>query len=158
MKRRNVRFAGIASTVILGLFIAGLARATAGSGASASILGTGVAEEKVKTRGNQPYDVVVQSITITPGGHTGWHTHPGIAVAVVTSGVLTVYDADDRSCSPQHYGDGQAYVDPGYGHLHIARNEGNIPTEVLVTYLDVPIGGGVRIDVPESDLPGNCPF
>ena len=134
--------------------IASIAVATPGSGASATILARGVALEKLKTRGNQPYDVVVQRIVIQPGGHTGWHTHPGNAVAVITAGTLTIYDGDDPSCSPRRFNAGETYIDPGYGHVHIGRNEGSVPLEILVTYVDVEAGGGpVRIDAPD---PGNC--
>ena len=134
--------------------VAGIAVATPGSGASSTILARGLAVEKVKTRGNQPYDVVVQRIVIQPGGHTGWHTHPGNAVAVITAGTLTIYDGDDPSCSPQRFHAGDTYVDPGYGHVHVGRNEGSVPLEILVTYLDVEAGGGpVRIDAPD---PANC--
>ena len=136
--------------------VAGIAVATPGSGASGTILARGLAVEKVKTRGNQPYDVVAQQIVIAPGGHTGWHTHPGTAVAVVKAGALTIYDGDDPSCSPRTFEAGDVYVDPGYGHVHIGRNEGTVPLEILVTYLDVAAGGGpVRIDAPD---PGNCSF
>ena len=134
--------------------VAGIAVATPGSGASSTILARGVAVEKVKTRGNQPYDVVVQRIIIQPGGQTGWHTHPGNALAVIAAGTLTIYDGDDPSCSPQRYDAGDTYVDPGHGHVHIGRNEGSVPVEILVTYVDIGAGGGpVRIDAPD---PGNC--
>lgn len=138
-----------------GAVVAGVAVATPGSGASATNLARGVADEKIKTRGNQPYDVVVQQISIAPGGHTGWHTHPGTAVAVVKAGTLTIYDADDSSCTGRDFGAGQTYIDPGYGHVHIGRNEGTVPLEIVVTYVDVPAGGGsVRIDAAD---PGSCP-
>jgi quercetin dioxygenase-like cupin family protein len=136
--------------------VTGIAVATPGSGASATTLARGHATEKVKTRGDQPYDVVVQQITIAPGGHTGWHTHPGNAIAVIKSGALTIYDGDDRSCAPRTYNVGDTYVDPGHGHTHIGRNEGTEPLEILVTYVDVAAGGGpVRIDAAD---PGNCSF
>jgi quercetin dioxygenase-like cupin family protein len=132
------------------------ATATPGSGASGTILARGLSVDKVKTRGNQPYDVVVQQITIAPGGHTGWHTHPGSAIAVVSSGTLTIYDGDDASCTGREFAAGNVYLDPGYGHAHLGRNE-STTTElsIVVTYLDVPIGGTVRLDV---DDPGNCSF
>jgi quercetin dioxygenase-like cupin family protein len=129
--------------------------ATPGSSASGTIVARGAAVDKVVTRGNQPYDAVAQHITIAPGGHTGWHTHPGNAVAIVKSGALTIYDGDDRSCEGRDYTAGDVYIDPGYGHVHIGRNEGTTPLEIVVTYLDVPLGGGVRID---SADPGNCTF
>lgn len=130
------------------------ALATIGSGASGTILARGMAIDKVVTRGNQPYDAVTQLITIAPGGHTGWHTHPGPAVAIVKSGTLTIYEGDDKSCEGRDYTAGQVYLDRGYGHVHIGRNEGDTALEIYVTYLDVPLGGGVRID---ADDPGNCP-
>lgn len=147
----------LAVLVAVGAALAAVpALATPGSSASGTILARGLAVDKVKTRGNEPYDVVVQQISIAPGGHTGWHTHPGTAVAVIKSGTLTIYDSDDRSCTGRSYGAGTVYVDPGYGHAHIGRNESeSAPLEVLVTYLDVAPGGGVRIDTPD---PGSCSF
>ena len=130
--------------------------ATPGSGASSTILARGLAVEKVKTSGNEPYDVVVQDLTIAPGGQTGWHTHPGNAVAVVKSGTLTIYDAKDGSCTGKAYTAGQVYRDPGYGHVHIGRNESSTaPLQLVVAYLDVPIAGAFRIDAAD---PGNCTF
>jgi quercetin dioxygenase-like cupin family protein len=129
------------------------ALATSGSGASGTILARGMAVDKVVTRGHQPYDAVTQLITIAPGGNTGWHTHPGQAVAIVKSGTLTIYEGDDTSCEGRDYTAGQVYLDPGYGHVHIGRNEGDTDLEIYVTYLDVPLGGGVRIDAAD---PGNC--
>jgi len=133
---------------------AGIAVATPSGGVSASIVARGIAKEKVKTRGTEPYDAVTQQITIAPGGHTGWHTHPGNAIAIIKSGTLTVYEGDDPDCAPHAYNAGDVYIDPGHGHVHIGRNEGTAPLEILVTYVDVPAGGGaVRIDQPN---PGNC--
>ena len=43
----------------------------------------------------------------------------------------------------------------GFGHVHIARNEGTVPVTVVQAYLNVPPGGSPRIDAP---APGNCPF
>ncbi|GAA6525005.1 cupin domain-containing protein [Intrasporangium sp. DVR] len=132
------------------------ASATPGSGVSGTVVARGTAVEKVKTRGNAPYDVVVQNLTIAPGGHTGWHTHPGIAVAVVKAGTLTIYESDDESCTGHDYTAGEVYVDPGYGHVHLGRNvSSDVTLEIAVTYLDVPVGEAVRIDAAD---PGNCSF
>ena len=122
---------------------------------SSAVRARGTAVDKIKTRGNQPFDVVVVNITQQPGGHSGWHSHPGQAIVVVKSGTFTTYEADDKSCSPTHYPAGSVYVDPGYGNVHIARNEGSTVLELEVTFLDVPVGGPTRIDHP---APGNCPF
>src|SRR5512143_3280857 len=37
-------------------------------------------------------DLYVQSNVWEPGGHTGWHSHPGHSLITVTQGTLTVYD------------------------------------------------------------------
>ena len=100
-------------------------------------------------------DTVVQQILIAPGGQTGWHSHPGPVVVVIKSGTMSFYDGDDPTCSVKTYTAGQAFIDHGQGHVHIARNEGAENLELWATYFDVPPGGGFRIDVP---APGNCPF
>jgi hypothetical protein len=97
----------------------------------------------------------MQQIVIGPGGHTGWHSHPGPAIALVKNGELTLYSGDDPTCTGRTFGAGQGFVDSGQGHVHMARNQTSQNTEVWVTYLDVPPGESVRIDVPD---PGNCFF
>lgn len=101
-------------------------------------------------------ETVMQQIVIAPGGSTGWHSHPGPAVALVKAGELTVYSSDDPSCTGRAYPAGQAFVDSGRGHVHMARNLSLTENaEVWVTYFDVPVGGSVRIDGID---PGNCTF
>jgi hypothetical protein len=99
-------------------------------------------------------DVVVSQIIIEPGGHFGWHSHPGPVLVVVKAGSLTTYDADDPTCTGITFPAGSVYIDDGYGDVHIARNEGSTPLEVWATFLDVPPGQSPRIDAPD---PGNCP-
>ena len=99
-------------------------------------------------------ETVVQQIVIGPGGHTGWHSHPGPVVVLVKTGELTLYSAEDRTCTGRTYSAGQSFIDSGQGHLHIARNLSQSEnTELWVTYFDVPPGGPFRIDAPN---PGNC--
>jgi quercetin dioxygenase-like cupin family protein len=101
-------------------------------------------------------EVVVQRIVIADGGHTGWHSHPGPVVVVVKSGALTYIPSDDTTCEARTYEAGEAFIDPGQGHVHIARNLSGEDVELWATYLDVPPpGGAVRID---ADAPGTCPF
>jgi hypothetical protein len=40
-------------------------------------------------------DVVTQTVTFAPGGYSGWHSHPGLAILSVKSGTLTFYEAED---------------------------------------------------------------
>lgn len=100
---------------------------------------------------------VMQQIVIGPGGHTGWHSHPGPVVVLIKSGTMSFYDADDPTCTVRTYTAGQAFLDRGQGHFHIARNESTTDNlELWATYFDVPIGASPRIDLPVA--PGNCAF
>jgi quercetin dioxygenase-like cupin family protein len=101
-------------------------------------------------------ETVMQQIVIGPNGHTGWHSHPGPVVVLIKEGEMSFYDADDPTCSVRTYTAGQAFVDSGQGHVHIARNESTTTNlELWATYFDVPAGGGFRIDAPD---PGTCSF
>ena len=100
-------------------------------------------------------ETVMQQIVIAPGGQTGWHTHPGPAVVLIKSGQMSFYDSEDPTCTARTYSAGEAFIDSGQGHVHIARNEGNVNLELWVTYFDVPPGGTFRIDAPD---PGVCSF
>lgn len=101
-------------------------------------------------------ETVIQEIVIGPGGHTGWHSHPGPVVVLVKSGALTFYDGEDPACTPRTYETGQAFIDRGQGHVHIARNlSTSVNLELWAAYFDVPPGGPFRLDVAD---PGNCVF
>lgn len=179
MKHKRLRAVAVAVTV--GAVGVGSALATPGSGiVAAPILARGTLEadqshqghhghhgrhkprpdKPVKIELHKPSDVIVQQVTIAPGGSTGWHSHPGPAVVIVKSGSFTLYDEDDPTCTGTTYSVdpanpvGKVFIDEGYGHVHVGRNEGSTNTELYVTYLDVPVGAAPRIDAPN---PGNCP-
>src|SRR5262249_49943301 len=38
-----------------------------------------------------PTTVTVQDVEYVPGGHTGWHSHPGVLVSSVTEGSIEWY-------------------------------------------------------------------
>ncbi|MEO5720500.1 MAG: cupin domain-containing protein [Chthoniobacterales bacterium] len=107
---------------------------------------------RIDTKGASELYVVRN--TFQPGGHTGWHTHPGPSLVSVTSGTITAYEGDDPTCTPRVYSAGMGFVDPGGGHVHLFRNEGSVPAVTVATQL-VPPGAMRRIDAP---APGNCPF
>ena len=103
---------------------------------------------KIQTSG--PTDFHVQRVVLEPGADSGWHTHPGIALDVVKTGTLTAY-LDDGECKPVKVEAGQAFMFPA-GVTHIARNEGDEPAEVYVTYL-VTAGADPRKD---AEAPAGC--
>lgn len=160
------RLAAVTAAGCTAAAVVGTVLATPGSGAVGTVMArawlTDEVDIKIKLRDEPEVihvkgtaETFMQRITFAPGGHTGWHSHPGPAIALVTSGELTLYSGDDPSCAGRTYTAGQAFVDSGQGHVHLARNlRLDQPAEVWVTYLDVP-QGAVRIDAAN---PGFCPF
>ncbi len=107
---------------------------------------------QIRTKGTS--DVYVVTNTVSPGGFSGWHTHPGPSIVSVKSGTAVIYSGDDPSCTPLVVNEGEGFIDPGGGHLHYVRNESGADL-VLVAFQIVPFGAQRRIDAP---APGNCPF
>lgn len=151
------------SVVVLGLLsvalLAAPALATLGEGVAGVVQARGMVGEQVRVREVAGSEFVTQQITIQPGRQTGWHTHPGAALAIVKSGTLTLTGFREgrvlnsaRSgprCVTETYSAGQSFVDPGHGHVHIARNLGTAPAEVWVTYTGVPPAGAFRLDAAD---------
>jgi quercetin dioxygenase-like cupin family protein len=106
---------------------------------------------KLKVKGDS--DVYVTRHTFQPGQHTGWHTHPGPSLITVISGELTVYEADNPTCTPTVYHAGESFTDIGCGDVHLVRNEGNVQAMDVAVQI-VPAGAARRID---ADQPANCP-
>jgi quercetin dioxygenase-like cupin family protein len=158
---RRIVLAVLLTAIIGG--VAGIALATPGSGVTSTTLGqaslnpvktkakVGEWEIELETKGQS--NVSVTENRVAPGGHFGWHSHPGPSLVLVKSGTSTFYRGDDPTCTPQVYPAGSAYIDPG-GTVHIARNEGTVELVLIVTRI-IPEGAPARIDQPN---PGNCPF
>lgn len=106
-----------------------------------------------KTKGAS--DLYVQSNVWQPGGSTGWHSHPGHSLIIVTAGTVTDYEGDDPTCTPQTYTAGMSFVDPGGTHVHIIRNESTTDVAQTIAVQLIPTGQARRIDAP---APGNCSF
>jgi quercetin dioxygenase-like cupin family protein len=105
-----------------------------------------------KTEGSS--DLYVQQNIWQGRGTTGWHTHPGHSLIIVTEGTVTAYDGDDPTCTPHVYKQGMTFVDPGGKHVHIVRNESDVEAQTIAVQL-IPAGAKRRIDAAD---PGNCPF
>jgi quercetin dioxygenase-like cupin family protein len=97
-------------------------------------------------------DFVFQTITFAPGGHTGWHSHPGVLLVAVESGSVTRYEKD---CTKNAYNAGQSFIERGPNHVIFVKNEGTTPAKVQIAYV-VPAGtanAALRIDQP---APAGC--
>jgi quercetin dioxygenase-like cupin family protein len=84
---------------------------------------------RLKTKGR--VDVVFQTLTFQPGGTSGWHSHSGIVIISVKSGVLTRYD---RKCRAVSYGAGDSFVEHG-DHPLLVRNEGTEPAVIYLAFV-----------------------
>lgn len=146
------------------LVIAATAFATPGSGVTSATIAQGSLdpikiktkigdwESELETEGQS--DLVVVENRVAPGGHFGWHSHPGPSLVIVKSGTSTFYRADDPTCTGQEHPTGSAYVDPG-GVVHTARNESLTQELVVIVVRLLPPGTQARIDAPR---PSNCDF
>jgi hypothetical protein len=109
---------------------------------------------KTNIRGDS--DVYVVRNTWPVGAHSGWHTHSGPSLITVISGELTVYDADNPTCTPEVHTAGTpsaSFTDVGCGEVHLIRNEGTECAVNMVVQI-VPAGQARRTD---ADQPANCP-
>ena len=101
-----------------------------------------------------PCDIAFQQLTIAPGGHTGWHTHPGPTLVSVAQGEGTLYHGVS-GCPALKYATGTRFFQPTT-EVHNFRIEGSEPLVVYALYY-LPAGTpntGIRIDQPQ---PASCP-
>ena len=152
---RHARYA-VTAVAALALLIPSVAIASLGSGvANLTTVSDGAlaGPTKVNIPGIvklQTYGdlrVFTQTLTIHPGGNTGWHSHPGPVLVTVNSGIFRYQESD---CSFVDYSAGQTILDPGNGHVHIGRSVGTVDLNLSVTYL-IPPGVAPRIDAPVVD-------
>jgi quercetin dioxygenase-like cupin family protein len=83
-------------------------------------------------------NIIQQEVSFSPGGTTGWHTHPGIVLLTLTadSGPVDWYDA---KCGRTVYNAGDSWTEGTT--LHDVVNRGSTDVHFLVTYIvakDVP--------------------
>ncbi|MFI6283757.1 cupin domain-containing protein [Streptomyces sp. NPDC051018] len=123
-----------------------------GVGVPGSVLARGVSQESLHLRAEGATDVIVRTVTLAPGGSTGWHYHPGQLLAVVTSGTLTRTLED---CSVEVTSAGGAFIEPpGPRNRHIARNLGSEPVELYLTCL-LPAGSPLSVDADAPPCSGD---
>ncbi len=148
MKRRLVIIAAFA--LAIGMALAGLALATAGSGVVSVEYGRHTMSRFTADFRN--HDIVVSELSFAPGGFSGWHSHPGKVIVGVARGAVTIYRGSDPACAGTTYHAGDVFVERAHA-VHEARNEGTVAAVVNVTYLNVAPGGSPRIDEAQ---PANC--
>lgn len=94
-------------------------------------------------------NMAVLRFTVQPGVRFPWHSHPGLVMVTVTQGELIFVYADD--CVERRYPAGTAFVDPGFGNVHYARNPTGGETVLVATFLGLPASGAVTIPVDAAE-------
>jgi quercetin dioxygenase-like cupin family protein len=152
----KLRLAGVFVACACGLVAWKVAWATGSSGLTTTILAgpsllegfkvkseSEINELEIEAKGFS--DVYVVHNKVAPGGHTGWHSHPGPSIVSVVSGTATEYHGDDPLTPIVHHA-GTCFVDDGEG-AHIVRNEGTTDL-VLIAFQVLPVGATRRNDEP----------
>jgi quercetin dioxygenase-like cupin family protein len=96
----------------------------------------------LKTEG--PSTIFVQDTAFSPGGHTGWHSHPGILTLALISGTVEWFNGN---CEKTTYNAGDAWTEGS--QLHYFRNPGTatVNVHVMATFI-IAQGAEPRIDRP----------
>jgi len=90
-----------------------------------------------------PSNFIVQDVVYAPGGHTGWHSHPGILLSSVISGSIEWYDS---RCRKHVYNAGDSLTEST--QTHYVRNVDTVNNaHFMVTYV-IAKGQPRRIDQP----------
>jgi quercetin dioxygenase-like cupin family protein len=108
--------------------------------------------DAIKVESKQRWaDVAVVKHVVEPGGSSGWHHHPGVALVSVNSGAVTVYN---EKCKKTVYKAGKGFIESG-AYPVLVRNHGKVAAVLYTTYI-VPTKTteeGLRID---DSKPKNC--
>jgi hypothetical protein len=123
--------------------------------------GIGLFPGKNTVHFSSSHGFVVATATLPPGATFGWHYHRTPILVTVTEGTLTLYEASRSKCVVTHMTAGTASAASGEpAHfLHLARNEGPVPTSLVATYIGVPrslMAHPDRLDVYNQKRPRQC--
>jgi quercetin dioxygenase-like cupin family protein len=98
-------------------------------------------------------DLVSASYAAPPGATSGWRRGPGETVVAVTSGVITVVQAD--GCHEIQYKSGEAVILPA-GQF-VLRNGGDGPAGFAGVFFNLPPGGPAPlVDGAADQAPADC--
>jgi quercetin dioxygenase-like cupin family protein len=120
--------------------VAAVAYASMGSGMSAETFVTAnfdttfkLNNDRVKFQTKDANDLRVQKATFTAGATSGWHHHPGMVLAAVASGSVTVWD---ENCNQETYGpdlpNGAVFVEGGDTPMQVTSTGGATEYVTLV--------------------------
>jgi quercetin dioxygenase-like cupin family protein len=156
MMRRTIVLVAVGVTVLA--LVVGAALATPPSGATSTLITRAtLGKFEDQNQGIQveserrSADLAIVRVVLEPGGSTGWHHHPGVGLAAVNSGAVTVYEAD---CDRTVYKAGEGFLE-SHDRPGLVRNRGDRKAVFYVAFI-IPTSTppeGLRIDDPQ---PKDC--
>ncbi|WP_179469899.1 cupin domain-containing protein [Mycolicibacterium vinylchloridicum] len=145
MTVRASTVAGIAVAVCAVLPAAPAGATPPDGDAARTDLAKGTTETPVSITTDGPTTLIVQSLVLQPGASSGWHTHPGSELSVITAGTVALQTAS--ACGPVTYSAGQAVFIPA-GVPHRVDNPSASEAQVVLTYT-LPVDAPLRGDAPD---------
>jgi quercetin dioxygenase-like cupin family protein len=106
------------------------------------VFATSEGEFKAKLYTEGPSTIFVQDVAYSPGGHTGWHQHPGVLTVALIAGTVKWYDGN---CKGTVYTAGDAWTEGS--QIHDVVSIGTVSAHFMVTYV-IAKGAASRIDEP----------
>jgi quercetin dioxygenase-like cupin family protein len=164
MSRTHTAAVAVAATMVIGgLGFASVAEATAGSGStvvedswSGLLVGsnrpTRISQDGVTLQTRVPTTVTTFDLTYPVGAVSGWHSHPGIVIAVVQSGTVT----RQVGCKTETFTASQSFTE---AEPHNVSNLGTVPAVLSITRIYPTSATVSRLDAPapvcgSGDHPG----
>ena len=95
----------------------------------------------------------INRVTVQPGGHSGWHSHPIPIFLTVTVGEIQWFDGSNPLCPAKTYHVGDSFVEPANRIHNVVNATGSVAEFYAVRFN--PNGITFFIDQPE---PNNCAF
>jgi quercetin dioxygenase-like cupin family protein len=149
---RKKKVLGVAMVATSLATMIGVAIATPGSGVTVTPVASASVGNRIGIHQAAGESTVVADFSIAPDGTTGWHSHPGKTLVLVTAGEFTLYRDKDGQCKTRTYEAGEGFVEKRTS-VHTGVNEGTDAVELTAVFFRVPKDGTTRIDKPD---PGVC--
>jgi quercetin dioxygenase-like cupin family protein len=90
-----------------------------------------ISQDGIDLRVRDEATVLTTEIVYQPGQESGWHSHPGIVIAVVGQGSVVRQTVDRRGrCVAETFGPGDAFYEVG---PHFVSNPGDAPALLRIT-------------------------
>lgn len=163
--RNNMRLAGGAAIFVVAAVVGAPTSATPASGFVAAPVAAGNfgSDLDVKADKIEHWDLTLKAkddtltginrVTVQPGGHSGWHSHPIPIFLTVTVGEIQWFDGSNPLCPAKTYHVGDSFVEPANRVHNVVNATGSVAEFYAVRFN--PDGITFFIDQPE---PNNCAF